>query len=57
MRFIDVLEEPQTLGRVCFICGAGEGDGHWSNCPAAPEGAMSDDDPDADSSAQSAELS
>jgi hypothetical protein len=55
MFFIDVLEEPQTRGRVCFICGAGQQDSHWSNCPFGEGDA--DSDPDADSSEQSAELS
>lgn len=50
LRFIDVLEEPREQG--CFLCDAKPGDGHWSNCPFAPEGALSDDDPDRDSPLQ-----
>jgi hypothetical protein len=54
MRYVDVLEETQPIGRVCFICGAGQRDSHWSNCPFGEGDA--DTDPDADSSEQSAEI-
>lgn len=33
----------------CFLCGAQPPrDEHWSDCPFAPEGVLSDDDPDRD---------
>lgn len=41
----------------CFLCGAGEGDQHWSGCAFAPEGLTADDDPDADESERACELS
>lgn len=30
------------------LCDAAPGDEHWSYCPAAKPGSISDDDPDAD---------
>lgn len=48
MRFIDVLEPAPTHTGVCFICGAQPGDGHWTDCPFAPEGQHDTSPPDAE---------
>jgi hypothetical protein len=48
LKEVGELTSVVTYPPCCFLCGAKDGDRHWSMCPTAPAGTLSDDDPDRD---------
>lgn len=54
-KYLDIYEEPHAhAAQPCFLCGAKDGDGHWSNCPFGSGDA--DTDPDADEDLRALEI-